>query len=302
MSAGKERSASKVAVVAHRRKVDQATTRSLKQALAGAGMHDVSWLVVDKGSKAKDAARRARKAGAETVIACGGDGTVRAAAEALVGTGVALAVVPAGTANLFATALSLPKNMTEVVEAIAGRQTAVIDTGRCNGATFNIMAGTGLDAAMIDAADSDKERLGTLAYVRAGFREARSREPFEARVTIDGDELYEGALTCVLVGNLGTLKGGIQAFPDASPTDGRLDVAVVTAAGLREWAAVMLSAVRRQQHVSGHTHMAQAKSVEVELEGKHRFELDGGCKGRVRRLEFGVEPASLVVCGATVPQ
>src|SRR4029450_12737120 len=109
---------------------------------------------------------------------------------------------------------------------------------------FAVMGGTGLDAAMIAQADDQKSTLGTWAYVKAGVKEARKGHPAEAKVSVDGSLLFEGDVSCVLVGNLGRLKGGFIAFPDASPTDGVLDVAVLTASGLREWAAVMVSAVR----------------------------------------------------------
>ena len=158
------------------------------------------------------------------------------------------------------------------------------------------MAGSGFDAAMIDGADDGKERWGTLSYVRAGVREARRREPFEAVVAIDGHTLFEGEITCVLVANIGSLKAGVDAFPDADPHDGLLDVAVVTAAGMREWAALMARAARGTQRWSGHVQFGQGAEVDVRFRGKHRFELDGGCKGTARHLEFGVRPAGLQLC------
>ena len=204
--------------------------------------------------------------------------------------------MPTGTANLFAGALSLPTEPADVLALIESGSQRVLDTGVCNGQTFNVMAGTGFDAGMIDAADDAKERIGTLAYVRAGVHEARQREAFDAEVTVDGLELFDGAATCVLIGNIGTLKGGLEAFPDASPTDGILDIAVVTAAGLREWASVMWSAVRGRQDVSGLAHLGRGKEIAVRMTTKHRFELDGGSKGTTKRLDVTVEPSSLRVC------
>lgn len=135
-----------------------------------------------------------------------------------------------------------------------------------------------------------------LAYVRAGAKEARGREAFEARVDVDGDTVFEGAASCVLVGNIGTLKGGIEVFPDGSPTDGSLDVAVVTATGLRAWAGLMVSAVRGRQQLSGHADMWAGSKISVRTNAKHRFELDGGVKGTDKRFDFEVVPSSLIVC------
>ena len=85
----------KVAVVAHADKLAGRDRKRLKQALGDAGI-DAPWFAVSKAKQAGSATRKAMKGGAGTVIVCGGDGTVRAASEALVGTDAALAVLPAG--------------------------------------------------------------------------------------------------------------------------------------------------------------------------------------------------------------
>ncbi len=286
----------RVAVVAHRRKLDKVDAGTLRAALADHGFDEIDWRAIDKGSAATKAARKALDAGAEVVVACGGDGTVRATVDALAGSHVPLAVLPTGTANSFAAALSLPSRPEEVAAVIAAGATTRIDTGVCNDLAFALMGGTGFDALLIDAAEDHKERLGTLAYVRAAVRAARERDPFEVTVEVDGSPMFEGEATCVLVGNLGTLPGGMQAFPDSSPTDGLLDVGVVTAARLREWGSVLLSAARHRQRFNGHAHMTCGRDVRVKLHEKQRFELDGGTKGSAKKLHFSVRPSSLTVC------
>lgn len=291
--------ASTLAIVAHHRKLSKRTARALRKALAARGMGDATWIDVPKGSAATKAAAKALAHGAETLIVCGGDGTVRAAAEALVHTSASLAVLPTGTANLFAGAFDLPSDPVDVVDLALGPSRRVVDTGSCNKQTFAVMAGVGFDAGMLDGADDDKERLGMLAYVRAAVHEARTREPFEVEVLVDGEEIFDGRATCLLVGNVPTLKANIPAFPDGSPTDGRLDVAVLTSTGMREWAGVMVNAVRRQPMSSGHVTMSAGTRIEVRLDGKHRYELDGGVKGRKKKLVFRCHPSSLRLCAPT---
>jgi diacylglycerol kinase (ATP) len=284
-----------LAVIANTKKIAQRDVARLKDALRD-GFGDATWITIEKGSAATKAAAKALDKGADVVLACGGDGTVRAASQALVGTGAALAVLPTGTANLFASAMKIPDDADDLVELIRSGERRTIDTGTCNGLTFNIMAGTGFDAAMIDAADDDKERLGMVAYLRAGVKQARAREAFGMRVEVDSQDVFEGPASCLLVGNIGTLKGGIEAFPDGSPTDGVLDVAVVTATGLKAWTGLMVSAVRGRQQLTGHAHLWTGRSISVRTDAKHRFELDGGVKGRTKKLEFEVVPRSLIVC------
>jgi diacylglycerol kinase (ATP) len=287
-----------VAVVANTKKFAKADASRLKAALRDAGIDKAQWIPIEKGSAGTKATKKALKGGADVVLVCGGDGTVRAASQALAGTEAALAVLPTGTANLFASALKLPDDPTGVVELIRSGERRTLDTGTCNGLTFNIMAGAGFDAAMIDSADDDKERLGMVAYLRAGVHQAREREAFGMRVDVDDKNVFEGEASCVLVGNIGTLKGGVEAFPDASPTDGLLDVAVVTATGLRAWAGLMVSAVRGRQRLTSHADMWSGRSISVRTDAKHRFELDGGVKGRAKKLDFDIVPASLIVCAA----
>jgi diacylglycerol kinase (ATP) len=288
----------RVAVVANTQKISKRDVRRLKDELRGAGFDKSRWITIEKGSAATKATKKALDGGADVVLVCGGDGTVRAASQALAGTDAALAVLPSGTANLFASAMNLPDDPAGVVELIRSNERRTLDTGTCNGLTFNIMAGAGFDAAMIDSADDDKDRLGMVAYLRAGVKQAREREPFEMRVDVDDEHVFEGPASCVLVGNIGTLKGGVEAFPDASPTDGLLDVAVVTASGLRAWAGLMVSAVRGRQRLTPHADMWSGRSISVRTDAKHRFELDGGVKGRAKKLDFEVVPASLIVCAA----
>src|SRR4026207_2428342 len=127
---------STVAVIANTEKFVKKDARNMRRALADAGVDDVYWQEVKRGSDAKKAAQKALKRDAQTVVVCGGDGSIRAAAEALVGTSTALAVVPCGTANLFATGLGLPTDIDEIVKVILSGDRRSIDSATCNGQTL----------------------------------------------------------------------------------------------------------------------------------------------------------------------
>ena len=282
-------------VVANTEKIPKKDLSELEGALGTAGFAKVKVVAIQRGSDAKEVAAKAVKHGVDTVVACGGDGTVRAAAEALVGTRAALAVVPRGTANLFASGLGLPSDIGEIVGLIACQERRTIDTATLNGKTFCVMAGVGFDVRMLDGAEDGKERMGTLAYVASGVRAARQRTLFAATVVVDGEELYNGKVSCILVGNAGRLKAGMEAFPGASPTDGLVHVAIVTATGLRQWGGIVAAAAVRKPEWSRNALLSEGKEITVRFAKKHHFELDGGVKTRAKRLEFKVRPRSLHV-------
>lgn len=284
-----------VVVVANTEKIPKTDLRELEELLGTAGFTKVKIVTVQRGSDAKGAAAKAVKHGVETVVVCGGDGTVRAAAEALVGTRAALAVVPRGTANLFASGLGLPSDIDDVVGLIASQERRTIDTATLNGKTFCVMAGVGFDVRMLDGAEDGKERMGTLAYVASGVRAARHRTLFAATVMVDGEEFYDGQVSCILVGNAGRLKAGMEAFPGASPTDGLVHIAIVTATGLRQWGGILAAAAVRKPEWSRNALLSEGKEITVSFAEKHHFELDGGVKTRAKRLEFKVRPRSLHV-------
>jgi YegS/Rv2252/BmrU family lipid kinase len=290
-----------LAAVVNTKKLGRADRRRLRSILDDAPFRTIEWVEVPKGAAAKKAAAKALDRGADIVLACGGDGTVRAVAEALVGSESQLGVFPTGTANQFARAMSIPTEPADLLDLLASRQTRTIDTGRCNGMTFLVMAGTGFDAALIDSADDHKDRLGMVAYLRAGSKEVRRREPFQVDVDVDGERAFEGEASCVLVANIGTLSG-LEVLPNATPTDGLLDVAVITAAGVKEWASLMVRAVRHRQHFSGRAQLLSGRRIAVRADKKHRFELDGGVKGTAKKFDFEVLPSSLTVCAPAIAE
>ena len=103
-----------------------------------------------------------------------------------------MAIVPAGTANLFASNLGIPKKIDGAVEVGLHGERRKLDVGSMNGEKFAVMAGVGFDALVIHAANSELKRvLGRTAYVWAAAKNLRAK-PFEAQVEVDGKEWYEG--------------------------------------------------------------------------------------------------------------
>ncbi len=136
--------------------------------------------------------------GAHLIVASGGDGTLSAVAEAMVGTNIPLGVISRGTANAFASALGIPDTIEAACQTILGGMVKIVDAAECNGKRMVLLVGIGFEAEMVEKADREaKNRLGMLAYVLAGVQQLREFNTFETKIETDEKvvTLTAGAVT-----------------------------------------------------------------------------------------------------------
>jgi diacylglycerol kinase (ATP) len=290
----------KIGVVAHADKMLGGGLEELRSALADIGHADPPWYEVPKSKKAPKAIRSmVQDDGVDRVLVWGGDGTVRRAIDTVISDKLdaTIAILPAGTANLLATNLAIPVDLRAAVDIAVKGEPRPIDVGKMNGAYFAVMAGAGFDALMIrDAEDSQlKERYGKAGYVVAGIRN-RDVSPAVATIEVDGELWYHGDASCVLVANVGTILGGLKAFPDASPTDGRLDVGVVAARSATEWLRLMASATMRRAAASSLTEMVTAQELTITFDRTLPWEVDGGDRDRTASYKVRCVPQAIRIC------
>lgn len=285
-----------IAVIAHTGKTLGGGLEELRRHLSEAAVDNPLWYEVPKSRKAPKQVRKALKAGAELVFLWGGDGMVQRCTDVLAGTGVPVAILPAGTANLFAGNLGIPKDLPEAVRIGLYGARRLLDLGIVNGEHFAVMAGLGFDARMIKDADRGlKDRVGRLAYAWTGLRNVAGGDR-KVRVKLDGETWYKGNASCVLLGNVGTITGGIPAFAEARPDDGWLDVGVVTAEGATQWARTLGRMVTGHPDRSPFVRTGRAKKIKVRLSRPIVYELDGGSRTKVDRLTAKVDPGAITVC------
>jgi diacylglycerol kinase (ATP) len=285
-----------VAVIAHQKKSLGGGLRELRAVLERHGVTDPLWYEVPKSKKAPKQVRRALEAGADLVFVWGGDGMVQRCIDALDGASVDVAILPAGTANLLASNLGIPKDLEAAVEVGLRGPRRDIDTGVIDGERFAVMAGVGLDALMIRDADGAlKDRFGRLSYVLTGARHLRLPR-FRARVKVDGHTWFEGKAGCVLVGNVGSIFGGVDVFPHADPQSGRFEIGVVTAKGVAQWVRALARTATGHAEQSPFVEITTGTKVRIELDRPMPIELDGGDRRERTRVKIRVEPASLRVC------
>jgi len=312
----------RAAIVYNPIKVDLALLRACVQtAEETAGWQSTLWLETSEEDPGQKVTRQALDEGADVVMAAGGDGTVRAVAEALEGSGVPIALLPSGTGNLLARNLELTlDNLDESVStAFTGRDReidlGVVEIEREDRSrermVFLVMAGLGLDAQMIANTDPGlKKRVGWLAYVDAIAKSLRDRQRISLRYQIDGQSSRSARVHTVMVGNCGSLPGNILLLPDAAVDDGLFDIVALRPEGFFGWVQIWVKIVwengvlRRsqvgrkiislQKEVRTLRYLRGAE-VKLRLEKPEEFELDGDAFGKAIALRASVDHLGLTV-------
>jgi diacylglycerol kinase (ATP) len=312
----------RAAIVYNPLKVDVTKLRaSVVAAEKSAGWGQSLWFETTAAEAGGGHARQAAAEGVDVVLAAGGDGTVRAVAEGLRDTKVALALLPSGTGNLLARNLDLPlSHLDSSVQTAFTGDDRDIDLGiaevvRPDGATerhaFVVMAGIGLDAKMVANTNPElKKRVGWLAYADAIARSLRDAK--QLRISFRADDGPAKAMRAhtVLVGNCGLLPGNVLLLPDASLDDGVLDIVALRPEGFFGWAQVWVKIVwengvlRRSsvgRKMMGYSReirtlrYLKASTFEVRLDRPEEFELDGDDFGVVIGFRTEVDAGALTV-------
>jgi YegS/Rv2252/BmrU family lipid kinase len=286
----------RIAVVAHRRKTFGGGLDELRKRVTDECVGDLLWYEVSKSRKAGKKARKALKKGADLIFVWGGDGTVQRCIDALAGSDAAVAIVPAGTANMLAGNLGIPQDLPAAVSIGFHGPRRKLDLGKVNGEHFAVMAGAGFDGGMIRDADRGmKDKAGRLAYVWTALKHVRD-DTVPVKIRIDGTTWFDGKASCVLVGNVGTITGGIRVFDRARTDDGWLEVGVATARGAQQWARTFGRIVAGRPDRSPFVRTTRAKKIDVRTRRPIPYELDGGDRGTTTRLKVRVAPAAITVC------
>ncbi|HET6189594.1 MAG TPA: diacylglycerol kinase family protein, partial [Trebonia sp.] len=253
----------------------------------------------EKAEDGVTAASSAALDGIDLVVAVGGDGTVRGCAEGLARTGVPLAIVPHGTANLLARTLRVPghpKAALGVALAVTpgtGGVDRTIDLAVADEVPFTAMAGMGLDAAVV-AGTRLKHQFGWLAYAVSGAAHL-ALPPARFSIRLDSGAPVERTARSVVVGNSGLLPGGFSLLPDARPDDGLLDVGVLAPHGPLGWPRLATRVLARSHHEDRMLERFQARKVEISATTSLPREVDGELVAASRSLTVTVVPSALTV-------
>lgn len=288
------------AVIANPVKVSDGFQGAVTEALREGGWGEPVWLETTENDPGRSMAATAVAEQVDLVIAAGGDGTVRVVADGLAGTGIPMAIVPEGTANLLSRNLGIPQNELEAIAVALNGQTRSIDLVKLSvdGAEdehFAVMAGMGIDAMIMDETNPDlKDKIGPGAYFVAAAK-ALGRLPVSMRIKVDNHRVHRRRAMICVVGNVSTLAGNLVLIPGAKPDDGLLDVYVASPHRFTQWLRVFLRLITRRRQNGDRVDQWRGRRVEVVLEHPDNSQLDGDVVGKLRRMVAEIQPRALKI-------
>jgi len=310
------------AVVYNPVKVDLAAVKAeIASAEKSAGWAPTLWFETTKDDAGQGPTAEALDAGAIMVIAAGGDGTVRAVAEAMYDSDASLALLPSGTGNLLARNLKLPLDdlASSAHTAFAGRDRRIDlplidirhDDQSISRHVYLVMAGLGLDATMLANTNDDlKKKVGWLAYAGALGGAMLDKNQLHLRYNVDGTGNRSVHAHTIIIGNCGSLPGNVLLLPDAAIDDEMFELVLLRPRGAIGWLQITTkilweSGVLRRTE-AGRKFMGPAKEIRalcyikgrevvVRLERPHDIELDGDSFGSALALKTWIEPGALTV-------
>ena len=237
---------------------------------------------------------REEAGGIDLVVVGGGDGTLNAAAPALVETGLPLGILPLGTANDLARTLDLPADPVAAASVITAGRTRPVDLGEVNGIFYFNVASIGFSARLARRLTAEaKQRWGTVGYALAALRLLSESRPFV--VEIDHDGRTEHARTIqVSVGNGRYYGGGLAVEASARADDGRLDVYSLEVP--HWWHLIRLAPALRRGTQRNSRYVRSFATTELSLRTRRRHEVNAdGELVTSTPAQFRIHPAAIQV-------
>jgi len=219
----------------------------------------------------------------DLIVIAGGDGTIN---EVIAGVAEAdyrpkIGIIPAGTTNDFARALSIPREVDKAVDIIVKGLKKKLDIGKVNDHYFvNIAGGGDLTELTYDVPIKMKAALGQLAYYLKGIEMLPSLKPVSAKIEYD-DRVFEGEIMLFLVANTNSVGGFEKIAPNALIDDGYFDLVILKKINLAEFLRIATAALRGTHTEDENIIYTQAKRIKVTPKEKMLLNIDGEYGGEL---------------------
>lgn len=214
-----------ISTVTEQRMSPEETERTI---LAGLRVHGIEpeLLYTTVEDEGYELAKRAAETGTELIIAAGGDGTIHAVANGIIGTQSVLGIIPTGTMNNLAHSLNIPDTIPAACTTIANGETRNIDVGQVNDQIFIEVAGIGLEAALFPAAEEIKQSglASTIYGLLNGVKTLLAFKSARLRITLNEGRRRPYHALQVTICNAPFYGAHFQMAPEIVMDDGLLDV------------------------------------------------------------------------------
>ncbi len=231
--------------------------------------------------------------GWDFIVACGGDGTVNEVAKGIAKSErkIPVAILSAGTVNDFANHMGIPKNMDDFFRMIRDEKVINVDLGKVNDEYFINVAASGLLTNVgYQVQPEVKAVFGRMAYYMEGVKEIPKQKFDPIRVRFESEEYTkEEDILLFLISNSASIGGFKRLAPDASVSDGYLDVVIIKKSEVGDLAQIFIN-IFKGEHVN-HPNVSYFKSkrIKVETEEEVTIDIDGEYGGKLPAT-FEVEP------------
>ncbi len=237
-------------------------------------LHEVQIVFTQYAGHASEIAKRCIEGNFDIAVAVGGDGTVNEVARALAGSKTALAILPCGSGNGLARHLMLPMNLKGAIELINDAVIHDLDYGDINGHPFFCTCGMGFDA-FISKKFAEAGKRGPLTYIENVLKEGLRYEPETYEITLDGNTEEPIKAFLVSVANASQYGNDAYIAPQASMSDGFLDVVVMEPFDILEAAQVGIDMMNKTLNQSHKIKCFKAKNIIIRRSKGGAIHYDG---------------------------
>jgi len=240
-------------------------------------------------------AEQAVAAGAELVVAVGGDGTIREVINGINVNKNILGIIPLGTGNGFRRSCNIPGQWESALNGLSQWSPRVIDIGEVNGTLFLNVVGIGFDAAVENIASGKYKNLkGYLSYIAAFFKELVSFKAFHSSLVCDGTVCVESDTLLVVAANGSYYGGNMCIAPQARIDDGYLDICLIKKMKALETTFLALKVLLKKPLDHESVITKKTRQIYIYAENDVPVHIDGEVIGKMP-IEIKIKPSALRV-------
>jgi diacylglycerol kinase (ATP) len=229
-----------------------------------------------------------RSFGPDIVVAVGGDGTIKLVAETVIGSTIAIGIIPAGSANGMAKELNIPSDPIAALDLILTRTARPIHLTRINNKFCIHLSDIGFNASLVKRFQYTNQR-GMLGYLKAAWSAAWRHSNMEAKFILNNQTVKRNAVM-IIVANATSYGTGITVNPLGKLDDQLFEVVIIRKISLSEILKMRFSTGTFEPRK---TEVFQTNSITIQSRRKVHFQIDGEYYGKVNELIADIVPEAI---------